>query len=217
MIGAIESAIIARIKAASASGVLGYSLRTVASYGAELDGDLATVVPKFPAAWVVFGGESRPDERAQGGWVCRPSFAVVVASRSVRNEQARRQGGPAGEIGAYQVVEDIRALLAGQDLKAELAALGVSAEITPLEPDEITAIFNGTSKGLQASVYAIGFTTDYDLAMAIPSSSDAVPFLRFHADWDVPPFNADADQPPIADLPLAPNKTNSRDDVILEP
>lgn len=204
-IGAIENAMLARIREASESGALGYRLKTVATYQGEFDDELvAEIVAQFPAAWVVFAGEEPAEQIGRGVWRCRPTFVVVAGARNLRNEQARRHG-TIGEPGSYQIVQDLRALLIDQDL---------GLDIGPLAPGGVRSIFNGRVKSLQASLYAAEFLTEYDLERAPPTGAEAVPFERFHADWDpLPPLPA-GEIPPAKPLPL--EKADAQDDVTLE-
>ena len=93
----IEDAVIARIKAASDSGALGYRLADVASYGDEFDDEtFFTAVRKFPAVWVTVGG-SKPQRKSARVWTMAPVIAVMVGSRSVRGERFTRRGA-VGEV-----------------------------------------------------------------------------------------------------------------------
>lgn len=179
MIGPIENAIVARIKAASEANTLGYSLRTIGTYGAEFDAEdddlIQLIKNQFPAVWVTFLDEALQDTGNKYKIVAR--FAVLCAARSLRNEQARRHGGAAGEIGSYQIMRDIRALLADQDL---------GLDIDPLTPLTVRTLFNGGTQDLKASVLTIEFKTAYYEERG-PAPAGLADFQTFHADWDVPP------------------------------
>jgi phage gp37-like protein len=204
-IGAIENAILARVRAASESGVLGYRLRTVTTYQGEFEEQMiAELVAQFPAAWVVFAGEEPAEKIGRGVWKCRPTFVVVAGARNLRNEQARRHGAP-GEPGSYQILQDLRALLIDQDL---------GLEIDPLAPGAVRSLFNGKLKGLHASLYAADLLTVYDLARPAATDAEAQPFLHFHADWDPTPLLPEAERPPAKPLPLP--QADAQDDVTLQ-
>ena len=177
MIGAIEQAIVDRIEAASGAGTLGYTIRTVASYGNELDDNLKSVVRQFPAVWVVFMGERKPRQAAGGEWVHEPLFAVMVAARNRRNEEAARRGA-AGKPGSYQMFEDVRALLTGQDLGLDIA---------PFAPGAVRSLVNGAVQGAAASIYAHEFHTRY-VSNEPAAASGLDDFAAFHVDWDIPPL-----------------------------
>ena len=56
MIGEIENAILARLKAACDQHVLGYHLRALVSLPQDADETLFDRPQQFPAAWTVFAG-----------------------------------------------------------------------------------------------------------------------------------------------------------------
>lgn len=170
MIGAIEQAMIDAVKAASDAGTLGYRLRQVESLGDELDGQLAAVVKNFPAVWFTFAGEPRPTQEPDGRWLHEPVFVAVVGVANRRNERSRRHGTD-GDAGSYQILEDVRALLAGQQL---------GLAIRPIEPGAVRSLQQG--KG--ASIYAHELHTAYWSAEGEPAVLGS--FETFHADWDVP-------------------------------
>jgi len=199
MIGAVENAILARIQAAQKAGALGYTIRSLASYAGEFDDDLATVVRQFPAVWVTFKGLGRAEEIGHA-WKVPATFTVFVAAQNRRNEKAGRHGA-AGEVGSYQMVEDLRALLSGQRLGLVIAAL---------QPGPVAALYNGKTRGALASVYACDFTTGWlDEFAGDVADADLDDFATFHADWDIPPHN-DVAGPLPADAP------DASDTVILE-
>ncbi|ADE10475.1 DUF1834 family protein [Sideroxydans lithotrophicus] len=152
MISEIEDAIIARIEAAaSATPGLGYKLPFVESYGGELDGDLGTVIRKFPGVWVTFGGcrASTKMATAGGKWKTPATFVTMCGSRNVRGERATRKGLTVGgvikEVGVYQILNDVSLLLAGSDL---------GLAITPLKPGAIRTLFNTKLNGQGLAVFA---------------------------------------------------------------
>jgi phage gp37-like protein len=148
---AIEDAIMARIKAASDSGALGYRLAEIASYGGEFDDEtFFTSVRKFPAAWVTIGG-AKPKPISARKTQYTVTIAVMVGTRIVRGERTTRHG-TILEPGSYQLLDDVRRLLSGQ-------SFGLA--ITPLRPGADRTLFN-TKMGREArSVLAAEFATDY--------------------------------------------------------
>jgi len=159
MIAEIEDAIIARIEtAASSSPGLGYKLKEVASYGGELDDDLAKVVRAFPAVWVTFAGcRASARMNTQGNkWKTPATFVTMCGSRNVRGERATRQGltdgGVIKEVGVYQMLKDVSLLLAGNDL---------GLAITPLKPGAIRTLFNTKLSGQGLAVFAREWHCDF--------------------------------------------------------
>ena len=199
MIGAIEKGIVDRIKAANGpSQALGYSLRCIASYGNELDDDINKVIKQFPAVWVVYQGEPRPKEATAGRWIHAPAFAIVCCAKSLRNEKASRRGA-GGEIGSYQIFQDVRALLTGQTL---------GLEISPIEPGEVRPIVNAKTRDKNASIYVQTVHTGYESNQPADAAT-LDDFATFHSDWDIPPHGN-------VTPPLPADEADAEDTVILE-
>lgn len=214
-IAEVETAILARLQAAGAAGVLGYRYRTLATYPEDFDAHLKErlIGQAFPAAWVVFGGWGRPVEEASGVQV--PAvFMLVVAAENLRNEQAQRHGGAAGEVGSYQLLMDAAALLQGQRLGLDMAALefGPCRSVRPTE----------AIRQRKLSVFALELTT------VLPISASAFPapalddFETFHADWDVRPFGGIDANPALPGVQLpapatGPGRADAVDRVELQP
>lgn len=196
MIGAIEQAMVDRIQAASDGGVLGYALKKVISYGGEFDEDINQVVRDFPAVWVVFSGRNRPTRRVKGLWPVTSRFTVVGGTRSRRNERARRRG-EAGEVGSYQIVEDVEGLLIGQTL---------GLDIDPVEPAGIRSLFQGVLRDKQISLYALDLDVGHELELPAPAGG-LDDFAGFHVDWDIPPLGNVVPPPPAADPDAEDNVT----------
>ena len=188
MIGAIEEAMVARIQAASDAGDLGYTLPTVTSYGNELDDDIHEVVKRFPAVWFVFRREPRPTKTGGGEYLHEPVFAAVVGARNRRNEEAARRGS-AGKPGSYQIAEDVRGLLAGQDLDLDIAAI---------EPGAVNSIWNAKVRGDNLSLYMVELHTRY-VSNEPAAASGLDDFETFHVDWDIPPLGNVTEPLPAAE------------------
>lgn len=185
MIGEIENAILDRL----AKTKLGYKL-SIASYGGELDDieTLAGIVGDLPGVWVMMKGMGRAID-VPGGYETPVTFSLYVATRNLRNEAAARRGGKGGEIGAYQIVMDLRAALKGSRL---------GLEIDPLRPGRVFTLFNGKLRAARAAVWACEFETAFtedDLATE-ERADDAAPFRHFNAYWDVPPLGNVPPPPP---------------------
>ncbi|WP_175992312.1 DUF1834 family protein [Burkholderia vietnamiensis] len=149
IITAVELAIVERLTRG-----LGRMVNEVKTYGGEFDDDeLDTVVRRFPAAWVTFGGVKRTDpvSTSRAKWKAEAVFVVMVGSRSVRNEQTSRHGGPAqSEVGTNLLVSAVRHLLNEQDM---------GLPIRNLQPGPIRTLFNTKVRNDAMSVYALEFRT----------------------------------------------------------
>ncbi len=150
----IEIAILTRLAAASASGVLGYQLRTVDSYAGQLDDEEAfsTFAGQFPAALVSFGGDN-PAGPLGEGWRMRARFSVLAVSSRLINARAARFGYGGDDVGAYQIGRDVRLLLAGQSFGLPLVG-GLAVSGTQL-------LLNTTVERLGLAVLSLEFTADY--------------------------------------------------------
>lgn len=196
MIGAIEQAMIDRVKAASADGVLGYELREVDSYADQLTPDnIKRAAQNFPAVLFVFLGEPAPEDAPGGGERRRPRFAAFVCQDNRRNEKARRRGAD-GKVGSYQMAEDVKALFFNQTLGLDLNG--------PIRGGAIRSMFN--SGGL--SVYAVEFTAVFDWNPALADAATLDDFSTFHADWDVPPHGNVTEPLPAAEADASDTLTN---------
>ena len=127
MIAQVEDAIIALIKSAVTVPLLGYSVSSVESYGGEFDDDLANEIRRFPAIWVSYAGSGKPTRYNSSGtkWLVPSTFVTMVGARNIRGERNTRHGltlgdGTVVEVGAYQMLEDVRLLLVNQDFGLEI-------------------------------------------------------------------------------------------------
>ncbi|MDR1946439.1 MAG: DUF1834 family protein [Desulfovibrio sp.] len=149
MIASIEYAIKKRIAEAKPA-----YLRTVATYGGQFDSELAEVVRSFPAVWVALKGEGepRPTGTTREVWHVPATFLVMAGARALENEAASRRGGV--NVGTYQMLADIRALLLQQDF---------GLPIKELRPGRTTSLYNGKLRGNGLSIYAQEWHTVYPL------------------------------------------------------
>lgn len=189
MIGLIENAIIARLKAASDTGLLGYKLRTIESYGGQFaDEERLNKLIQYPAAYVVFLGDKPAGEIGYADQL-GATFAVIVAARNVRNEAATRHG-DGGEVGTYQMIKDVRGLLKRQDFGLDIGGLTLGPA---------RSLFSGTIETHRVSVFAVEFATTYSDAEDIDTAASGLDdFRTFHVNWDVPPIGNVA---PTGELP----------------
>lgn len=102
-------------------------VRQIKTYGGEFDDGLTAIVKGFPAIWVVFEGSGTPKKISYNKTQYPVTFVVLVGARSVRNEEARRQGA-GGDIGTYEMLHHVHQLLIGNDL----SSVGVKG-LEPLE------------------------------------------------------------------------------------
>lgn len=185
-IAEVETAILGRLKAASAAGVLGYEFRTLESYPEDFDSRLKEVIVSdrtFPAAWVVFGGWRSPVD--EGRVLQAPAvFMVVVAAQNLRNEKATRHGvvptAGRAEVGSYQLLLDVSRLISGQHLGLDIQPfkLGACRSVRPTPTTE-----------RKASLFALEFSTLLPIELVGLPAREIGDFSTFHAEWDVRPFS----------------------------
>jgi phage gp37-like protein len=152
-IAAIEDAIAGRISQAA----LPY-LRTVGTYGGQLDGVASHIVQALPAIWVAFqgAGQPAPAGTSHDVWHVPATWVVLAVSRSLRGEAAGRKGDGATP-GTYQMLHDVTALLLGQDFEDQ------GLEMSPLRPGRVRSLFNGRLQSSAISVYSQEWHTRYAL------------------------------------------------------
>ena len=180
MVAQVEDAVIARVTGAAG---LGYSFGTVASYAGELDGQLEEVVRKWPACWVTWMTSGRPTRfgTSRTKWIEPNTFAVLVAARNVRGERETRHGS-VSEVGAYQMLDDVQALLVGQDFGLAIEAF---------EPGRKRTLYNAQLRGRSIAVYAQEWHTRW--AVEAPSEETVGGLLSVGLDYHLTPDDGDAD------------------------
>lgn len=147
----LEDAVIDRVKSVSDSNALGYRLAHVDSYGGEFDDEtFFTQFRKFPAVWVTVGGD-KPKRISAKTWECNLTLAVMVGARNVRGERFTRRGS-VGEVGTYQLAQDVRDLLTGQDFDRLVSALSIGPSRT---------LFNTRMGNEARSVFSLEFAATY--------------------------------------------------------
>lgn len=147
MIDEIENAILDTVKNATGMAYL----KTVATYGGELDDDLNNVVRSFPALWVVFGGSAKPVKLGPQKWRTPATFVTMVAARNLRNEEAARKGG-AIEIGTYEMIKHVKTLMLGQDF---------GLPIDRFEPGAVRTLYNTKIRASGLSVFSLEWSTAF--------------------------------------------------------
>ena len=150
MITEIENALVDRLTRG-----LGQLANTVKSYGGELD-DESLGTGRLPMVLVTFGG-ARIEPMGVRGTAFRTSakFVVIVAVRSLRSNQAARQGGvDKREVGANQLIYAVRRLLDTQRL---------GGLVKPLKPLAIRTLFNNAKfRTEKVTAYAIEYEAVFD-------------------------------------------------------
>ncbi|HFG2491835.1 DUF1834 family protein [Acinetobacter baumannii] len=132
-------------------------VKEIKTYGGEFDEGLTAIIRAFPAIWVVFDGSGTPKKISYNKTQYPVKFVVLVGARSVRNEEARRQG--AGrDIGTYEMLDHVQKLLIGNNL----SSVGVTG-LEPLELGRTKTIFNTKTREQSISVLSQEFTTQYTI------------------------------------------------------
>lgn len=190
MIGAIEDAILARLKLASDNNVLGYKYADLDSYPTDWDVYLKESSFKAPAVWVVCGGWSPVDDYGDDVKV-RATFGLVVAAQNIRNEKATRHGvttGTGKEVGTYQMVIDAVGLLQGRTLGLPIDPLKTGA-LRFVRPTKAILERKISMMGLQ---FETVFTVS---AVADPDAGALGDFETFDVVWDFPPHGSETSGP----------------------
>lgn len=184
MIAEIEDALVAAVKAAS----FGYALGTVASYGGELGGDdkaLALLIRQFPAVWVTFKGEAdpKPVGTAKDKWLVDADFILLVATRNARGEKfTRHSANAATEVGAYQIIRDVRLLLLNQ---------GLGLAIDRFKPGAVKSLFNKKMLTQSIAVFSLELKTAYVIKQ--PAEANQPDWLRTGFNYYLKPGDNIAD------------------------
>ena len=175
MITAIENVIVARLKAG-----LGRMVREVKSYAGELDGEhWAKAIGQVPAVWVSYGGaQIKALNTAQTRYEQSATFAVMAATRSLRSEQAGRQGGALlSEIGSNALIHAILRLLSGQRLSGLLDSHG-------LVPQNVRLLLKNAYIGANAlTVVALEFKGAWSFRGLKDGAWPAATNDQDHPDW----------------------------------
>lgn len=167
MIDAIETALLARVQAASDGDALGYALATVGRFGGAPEAATVEAVQgDFPAVWALFSGWAQPVERGPRLWRYAPTFTLVIGAA---------HGGPAGP---YRILADMAGLLVGQRL---------GLPIDPIEPGPARRLHHATIGEQQLSLYALDLATRFVIDAALEGADPLGDFATFNANWDIPP------------------------------
>lgn len=159
----------------------------IATYGGWLDVDVDEfkyVVQRFPAVWTTFEGTSNIQ---QIGRKYRETltFVVLVAARSLRNEETARHGaydanGQLIDVGTSQLLNDVRMALLGNDLGLKIDAL---------ELGKVQTVFNTYLNNEAVSVLAQYFHTTVTTRIPDPEADAAGYIERVNVDYVPKPNN----------------------------
>ena len=212
MIGAVENAILARLRAAGDAGALGYRYHSLETYPVNWDeylkdkGNL-----RAPAAWATFAGWGANSDGEISQPLLPATFGLVVMAENQRNEQATRHGDPVDQTvpGSYQMIIDAISLLAGDDLGvlAGPIVIGACQHVRP----------PAALRERKVSMLALELRTKLQFE-PLDLDDGPVDFTHFHADWDVPPIGAGRDGTPIGGVPWTgpdPDNADAADDIFL--
>jgi phage gp37-like protein len=156
MLAQIEDAMITAIQSAPTMKYL----RAVDSYGGQFDDESFDVIRVLPAVWVTFAGTGKPHKTGAQHFLTPAKFAVMCCARSIRSEKTTRHNGPNGEVGVYQMLEDVKAVLLMQDL---------GLPIDYFQPGAITTLYNTRHRQNGLAVFAQEWHTKF--MDAVPSVS----------------------------------------------
>ena len=174
MISLIEDKIIEALEAAQGPTRVGYTLKTIKSYGGEFADGLERATKDFPAVLVVYGGG--PISEAGGGkWKVTCRFMLVCAAGNLRNEAASRKG-ENNKPGSYQIALDAVKILSGQTFGLDIAEL---------KPTNLRPLVNDKAGTQLISVYGVDIETAFWTDI-LPDNASIDNFITFHANWDIP-------------------------------
>lgn len=195
MIAEIEAAMADRVAVAAASGVLGYTFRTIAAYG-DAWRDIESGVLEYPAMWTYFAGDMQTEHLGGNRYRSRPMFLAMVAAEVWLSRTFDRTKADTGLPGAYQLMQDVRRILMGQTFGLDIEPL-MPGLVRPVEMEQ------------NVCVISIEFSTRIEEeALAIPTEGNIADFLRFRAHYDIPPLGN-------VQPPLPPEEADARDAVDL--
>lgn len=132
-------------------------VREIKTYGGEFDDEIDAVIKRFPAIWVTFDGSKTPEKISYNKTKMPITFVVLVADRTVRNEEAQRHG-TGKNVGTFQMLDYVQRLLTGNDLSSQKLT-----GLAPLELGRVKTIFNTITRRDSISVLAQEFTTAYTI------------------------------------------------------
>lgn len=175
-VAATEDTIINRIKR-----VLADRVRTVEYAPPDWDAEyIKRILPRLPGVFVIFGGG--PPANSNGLPRLDSRWTIVAATKHVQDAKLRARG-DVREIGCYEMLEIILPALHGMTV----------FNSSEMNPDSAigTLEFTGWENDMALQLEAQALMTQ-SLSFTMPMSFDAavddsqvVPFVRFHAEYDV--------------------------------
>ncbi len=197
---AIEQAIKDKLAANSGADSRMPYMRSIKTYGGEFDEGLAAVVRQMPAVWVAFAGagQPKPINTAGSKWLVPLNYAVMVGQRNVRDEESTRHGvivnGSLLEVGTYQMLSDVQALLLGEDFEDK------GLKIDPLRPGRVQTLFNTVYESKALSVFAQTWTTEFVMTKEDLESKNAPWLLKIGLDYVMCPGDETPDMHDLVEL-----------------
>ncbi len=123
-------------------------VKTLDAYQGDLEDALENperLIVLFPAVLVVFSGNTYT-ENPHEVYIQRISFDIIIGSNSLRGEKQRT-------LGVYELLEDVREILTGNQLDLQIPPLSLVRE----QP-----VLVGKVKGRFLAVYAATYSADID-------------------------------------------------------
>ncbi|OSQ41668.1 phage protein Gp37 [Thalassospira sp. MCCC 1A01428] len=150
MIAQLERALRDRLKTVRQDKNLKVAIET---YGGQLDDDLlADIAQRAPAIYVTFAGMTPAPRKVRGSNSFDATIALIVAGKSIDDEQARG-GGRAGKIvGAFDLIDLSLFALDG------FAPDGVDRAF---EPTRVSNLFSAKVRREYLAIYAFAWTTRF--------------------------------------------------------
>lgn len=164
MIGELEDAIVARIKAAQAAGLWPYKIMTIETYGGQIDESTQSTF-RFPAVFVAFTRFKKRGALGERARLVDVHLVLYVAARNPRNERSTRHG-DMHEPGSFQIAEDLIALLENQRVGMPMTHA--------LSAEEIDTLFVARkSDGANAeSILAVSMECQFTWSAALPECAN---------------------------------------------
>lgn len=158
----LEAAEDAIVAALAGDATIAAYIMDVVSWQGTLEDAVQEAVIREPAILVLCAG-AEFEERGALEHIASVEWHIVVKHRSLRGERYRRAPAAPGEVGTYQMVQDVLRVLVGQDLELE----GMS----PLAPKAVELLQTSSSKDRAQSAYTLIFTSELDHVVVAPEDT----------------------------------------------
>nr|DAI24830.1 MAG TPA: protein of unknown function (DUF1834) [Caudoviricetes sp.] len=174
MIGTVEQKIVDFLKSANDSKALGYKVEKISSYKGEFNYIQELLGNCRSAILVAFAGKSLK-RQLQGMRIYDARYLVEVYSRNATRNEADSRMGPAA---AYQMAEDVEALLNGNNL-------GVLSEA--LELQRMDPVMNSKINSYHVGALELEFSCAIKVKAADDEDYQGLhPFKILATTWDLP-------------------------------